>query len=169
MISEKYIMNLVREYAKTPKGKAEIKRKYGVDYMGDEIDRNELIKYGERMKEILFTHVNRLIRSIRIDDIVVDPPVIDTKGRYTMNIRFKDGVLHRESLYSEGYPDGLGNVVLLFARGYHARDYVYGSGESNSMRSKKDRAPNNFLYDAVSDFNTMAKGIAVAQLSDKYK
>ena len=34
MLSEEYIMNLVREYASTPAGQNEIKRIYGIEYGG---------------------------------------------------------------------------------------------------------------------------------------
>lgn len=179
MITEKYIMGLVRRYADTPQGRAEIKRKYGVEYREDISDK-ELISYGEKMKQILFEHINREIRSVTLDDIIVEDPQVDKQGRVTLKISFKEGSLHRDSLYLEGYPEGLENIILLFARGYHAKDYVYGlwnlpnrtwrgGNDFVGVRSRKDRAPSNFLYNAISEFNSISNGIAVARLEEKYK
>ncbi len=179
MISEKYIMKLVKEYAKSPEGQAEIQKKYGVQYR-EKIPQSELMAYGEKMKQILFAHINPIIKSITMDDIIVEPPVVNKGGRLSMKISFREGSLHRESLYEDGYPEGLSNIVLLFARGYHASDYAYGLwglpnqtwyGGSGfvSVRSRKDREPNHFLHDAVNEFNGSSGGFAVAKLEEKYQ
>ena len=172
-------MQLVEQYANSSQGKAEIQKKYGVHYR-DKVSKSELIAYGNQMKQILFEHVNKIIKSIKLDDIVVEEPIIDKDGGATLKISFREGSLYRDSLYVDGYPDGLENIVLLFARGYHASDYVYGwwnlpnqtwyggSGFVN-VRSRKDREPNNFLHEAVAEFNKQTNGFAIAKLEDKYK
>lgn len=38
-------------------------------------------------------------------------------GRWQFRIFFKADVVHRESLYHEGYPDGLENLVLFYSKG----------------------------------------------------
>ena len=38
-------------------------------------------------------------------------------GRWQFKIFFKADVVHRESLYREGYPDGLENLVLFYSKG----------------------------------------------------
>ena len=179
MISESLIMRLVRQYANSPQGKREIFRKYGLIYQED-VSTAELSSYGEKMKQILFNHINPLIRSITMDDIIVGTPKKNEKGYWTLRVSFNEGSLQRDSLYYDGYPQGLNNIVLLFAHGYHARDYVYGwwdlpnqnwygGNEFVNVRSRKDRDPNNFLYDAVDEFNGSVHGFAVATLEEKYK
>ena len=57
MLDEKYIMKRVREWAKTPYGKKKIKETCGIDYR-DSISIEELISYGNQMKQILFNHIS---------------------------------------------------------------------------------------------------------------
>ena len=177
MITEKKIMEIIKEYAKSPQGKAQIKQKYGVEY-AEKVDKDELKQYGEKMKAILFKHITPLIDSISMNDIIVGD-VKETKEGYQLQISFRENSLRRESLYLDGYygDEELQNIVLLFARGYHARDYVYGywsklgqslSWTQDRIRSKKDREPNPFLKEAVAEFNSSAKGLAIAKLEEKY-
>jgi len=174
MISEEKIMELVKKYASSKKGKEAIKKKYGVDYVDDP---KELMVYGEQMRNIVFQHISPIIRSITISDIVVGQPVLNESGQYELKLSFKEGALHRDSLYEEGYPEGLNNIVLLFAHGYHASSYVYGAWASSSkdstkrIRSRISREPNNFLQAAVAEFNSSPsiKGVAVATLENEYK
>lgn len=174
MISESYINKLIKEYAKSPVGKAEIKRQTGLTYVDK--DPSLMLKdYGEKMKNILFAHVNALIKSIVLDDIIVQNPYQDENGVWKLEISFREGSLQRDSLDLNNYPEGLHNIVLLFAKGYHARDYVYGwwidrYGNHGDVRSKKDRDGNDFLVEAIDEFNGgIGKGIAVAELVGIYK
>lgn len=174
MISEKYIMQRIKEYANTDAGKKAIKKRYGVEY-SEKIDLEPYRKYGRQMKSILFMHVNALIRSITEEDIIVAEPKTDAKGFISVTVSFREGSLQRDSLYKKGYPEGIENIILLFAHGYHAKDYAYGVwkyggySSGHSIRSRKDREPNNFLQDAVEEFNMMAKGKAIAFLDNKYQ
>lgn len=180
MITEKYINKLIEQYAKSPAGKAEIKKKTGLEYV-DKDPTAMLTTYGEQMKSILYKHVNALIKSITPDDIVVQKPYMDSDGLWRLEVSFREGSLHRDSLDDNDYPEGLSNIVLLFAKGYHARDYVYGlwntTGSHTShwvywkdVRSRKDRDGSDFLIQAVNEFNNGAgKGIARAELLGDYK
>ncbi len=173
-ITEAYIMKLVREYAKSSQGKKEIREKYGVEY-DEKFTRAQVKSYANRMKKILFAHIQTQIRSITMDDIIIEEPMLRGDGRFEIKLSFKEGSLHRESLYPEGYPDGLKNIVLLFAKGYRTSHPVHGDWTfdgkiiANDVWGKRTRAPSNFLYDAVNEFNGMASGIAVAHLEDEYK
>lgn len=171
-------MKLVKEYANSPEGKKKIKDEYGLIYE-EKIDKKKLREYGEQMKEILFKHISPVIDSISIDDIIVGD-LEDTKEGWKMQISFNEDNLRRESLYLDEYygDNELQNIVLLFAKGYHARDYVYGfwtkPGQSVSIaqdriRSRKDRDPNPFLNNAVAEFNQKTDGYATAILDEKYK
>lgn len=188
MITEAYIMKLVDEYAKSPAGKAEIKKKYGIDYTGKQgtpggftgkVKSSELIKYGEIMKKVLFIYIQPIIKSITLDDIKVEDPYKNANGQWVVNVSFKEGSLRRDSLDTEDYPYGIENIVLLFAKGYHANNYAYGlwnvappgrAYNFKSVRSRTDREGNDFLIKAVEDFNTnFGKGIAKAELLGDYK
>lgn len=181
MLTLSYIQNLIKEYAKSPEGKAEIKRQTGIIYTDKKNISAELTQYGEQMKEILYNHVHALIRSITPEDIIVEKPYRDADGLWRLKLSFREGSLHRESLDDNDYPEGLSNIVLLFAKGYHARDYVYGlwntTGSKNShwiywhdIRSRKDRSGNDFLIQAVNEFNSLiGKDMANAELLGAYK
>lgn len=73
MITESYINKLIEQYAKSPAGRAAIKKKTGIEYV-DKDPTAVLTTYGEQMKNILYKHVNALIKSITPDDIVVQKP-----------------------------------------------------------------------------------------------
>ena len=173
MLSEQYIMQRVREYAKTEAGKVAIRKKYGIEY-SEGIDLSPYREYGRQMKDILYRHVNALIRSVASEDILVSEPKLDAKGSVSVMLSFREGSLRRDSLYKKGYPDGLENIVLLFAHGYQAGNHAYGVWKYGSftsgrpIRSRTDREPNGFLKDAVDEFNRLADGAAMAVLTDEY-
>lgn len=172
MISESYIMKLVGNWAKTPEGKAEIKRVTGKEY-DEKFGVGKAREYGRKMQRILFEKINPIIKSIQLADIIVGEPVVGEDGQMQLTVSFRDGSLHRESLSPDKYPEGLNNIVLLFSKGYTARGRVHGvwhkqSGDVETW-SRKSREPNDFLYRAVAEFNNVAKGKAIAELEDKYK
>lgn len=180
MITEEYINKLIEQYAKSPEGKAAIKKQTGITYT-DKDPSAMLMTYGEQMKKILYQHINPLIKSIIPDDIIVEKPYQGDDGLWRLKVSFREGSLERESLDVDDYPKGLHNIVLLFTKGYHAKNYVYGlwntTGARNShwiywkdVRSRKDREPNNFLTQAVNEFNNgVGKGMAKAELVGEYK
>lgn len=172
MISEKYIMQLVKQYANSPEGKAAIKKATGLEYSEKEPSKTKLKAYGEKMKNILYKYVNPLIKSISLNDIVVGTPYKDSSGRWRLEISFREGSLHRESLYPDGYPDGLDNIILLFEGGYSVDNYVYGVWNvvGERVRSRKERDGNDFLVQAINEFNNGdSNGFARAELLGEYK
>ncbi len=172
MISKEYINELIKQWANTPQGKALIKKKTGKDYDGT-LDIARVKKYGEEMRELLFNEINPLIKSIELTDIVVGDPQVGEDGLYRIEISFREGSLHRESLVPWKHPDGLRNIVLLFTQGYHTEKSIHGvwhkpSGDVVTW-NRKNREPNDFLDRAVDAFNKKATGIAVAKLEGVYK
>lgn len=104
-------------------------------------------------------HFDRLIRTT---------PEREPNGKYSIRIEFVDD-LSRRSLYEEGYPDGVKNIVWLLNYGYHARDYVYGYWDNHResyeqgvdlrstdtdawIRSMKDREGLHFLEHGIDLF-----------------
>lgn len=174
MITENYIMKIVKDYANSPAGKAAIKKKTGLTYTSEDPSAI-LVAYGETMKQVLFKRINALIKSVTMDDIIVGKPYQNEYGIWSIDISFRDGSMRRDSLDLENYQEGLKNIVLLFAKGYHARNYVYGwwmtsYGNHGSVRSRKDRTGDDFLIKAVDEFNkNYGKDMAMAALVGDYK
>lgn len=174
MITENYLMKLVKEYASSPAGKAAIKRHTGLIYTDDNPSA-KLTLYGEQMKSVLYQYVNAQIKSITLEDIVVQKPYQDIDGIWKLKVSFRDGALQRDSLDVDAFPEGINNIILLFTKGYHARNFVHGwwidkYGNHGNVRSRKDREGNDFLVKAVAKFNSVyGKDIAKAELLGNYK
>ena len=169
MLSAKEIMDIVTQWAHTPAGRAEIKKQTGLDYSG-KVNRMDMKFYGELMKNRLFEHINPLIKSVQLDDIIVGNPTKTKDGKYSLTISFREGSMVRDSLIKG---EKLQNIVLLFTKGYTARNYAYGVWKKPSgnvfVCSRIKRNPDSFLKTAVEEFNKAAKGVAVAKLTDIYK
>lgn len=107
-----------------------------------------------------------------IRSLVCTAPYKDSTGSsLVIDLYFTDN-LHRDSLYEDGYPDGISNIIALFNNGYLASDFVYGwwdghrsTGDESGYRSfhvdnsafvrSKIALPGlQFLQDAVEEFNT---------------
>lgn len=170
MISESYIKNLVDKWAASPEGKAKIKKETGMDY-DPKFGTTQAKAYGRQMQQILFAYINPIIKSISINDIVVGEPTVGKDSLMRIQISFRDGSLHRKSLNPRS--DGLNNIVLLFTKGYHASKRIRGIWTTSKgdieVWSRQSREPNDFLQRAISDFNTSANGVAVAELENEYK
>lgn len=113
------------------------------------------------------TSVMNNIRSL----VCTAPYKDNTGGSLVVDLYFASD-LHRESLYEDGYPDGISNIIALFNNGYLASDFVYGWWDGHKAtgaeasyrsfqvfdsafaRSKIARPGLQFLQDAVSEFNT---------------
>lgn len=168
-------MSLVKKYAKTKEGKAAIKEKTGLNYIPN-ITATKLTTYGEEMKKILFSKISQLIKSFLEEDIIVGQPYKDENGYWRVKLSFREEALRRNSLDTKYFPQGISNIVLLFARGYHANGRVYGSwvspkfGYIGRVRSKPSREGSDFLIEAVDEFNKLySKTIARAELEGVYK
>ena len=108
-----------------------------------------------------------------MDDIVISDFIFNEEGKLTIKISFKEGSLQRESLRPDLYPDGLENIVLLFAHGYDANG-IRGQWKNSKsypahINSLRHRDPNGFLQDAVDEFNSKGGNIAKAVLEAKYR
>lgn len=174
MISEEYIMKRVEKWALSPNGQEKIKKITGKKYVPESkrytTGENKELAYGEKMKEILFKKISLVIKSISIDDIIVGKPYRDKNGGVRLQISFREGSMHRASL--NPHSEGIENIVLLFTQGYHAQKGVHGiwkrkDGEVE-IWSRRHREPDDFLKNAVDEFNVYAEGKAVAKLEKKY-
>ena len=123
-----------------------------------------------------------------IRSLVCTAPYNDaTGGSLVIDLYFASD-LHRESLYEDGYPNGISNIIALFNNGYLASDFVYGWWDGHSatgvesgyrsfqvnnsafVRSKIARPGLQFLQDAVAEFTTTVGGdyMVTVKLDDIY-
>ena len=127
-----------------------------------------------------------------INSLAHTSPYVGRDGRMRIDIYFADGVsgdLSRGSLYEEGYPDGIDNIIALFNNGYDASNHVYGwwdnhtaegagidvsyrTGQlTNSVytRSLKQRESLEFMQSAIARFNEKYAGKNLtAEIDDQY-
>lgn len=181
-INSSSIMNKVKAYSRSVKGKLRMKEKIN-EYISDGVARTggggRVLTPGEMEKAAV-----KLASCIRAAALSYDLPASVMKninslsatkpyqmsdGAWRVDLFFTDD-LSRESLYSEQY-DGIVNIIALFNNGYLASDTVYGfwdhhnyTGEWNVLRalpgsnfayvrSKIGRPALQFMQEAVRSFN----------------
>lgn len=113
---------------------------------------------------------------------------VTANGEYHFVIYFKAEAVHRESLYREGYPDGLENIVALYSHGSEptkkavwnrgASEWDYGTkrqhveyrqGRHYFIAAGWYKEPDPFLIDAVAAINAqMNKNGIRVKLDAKY-
>ncbi len=176
MLSEEYIMSLVKKYAASPEGKAEIKKRYGREYDGSGGQALERVKIALDFKRLIFSYIKKHIRSIEFEDMITGSAEMDERGRTVVKISFRDGSLRRDSLVPEKYPDGVENILLHFTHGWNAKKRIRGvwrhpcKKRGRTVMSRKSRNPNAFLQKAVDEFNrSHYRGFCFAELDDRYK
>lgn len=93
-------------------------------------------------------------------DLIVDYTGVSDDGKFQFELSWNPAAVYRPSLYRNGYPGGIEDIVGLFYSGYSANNYVYGQwasrvmhGETRVYRSRVFRNPDPFLTDAISKFN----------------
>ncbi len=178
MLSEEYILSLIEKYSKTPAGKAEIaKHKKGkfdarvATEGAEELSVRQMKQIGNDMRDILFNKISKVIKSFRIENIIVEKPVVKD-NQYEIKISFDENALQRDSLDSDKYPEGVSNIIKLFINGYEARGAVYGVWKGHGdeeIWSLRHRDPNDFMEKAVAEFNSKYVNVARAELADEYK
>ena len=176
MFSDKEILSFIDAYSKTPKGKQEIakqhKGKFVAEFARDDgASIRDMKKIGDDMKFILYKRISKLIKSFKMEDIIVGSPTRED-GVYSISIGFNEDALKRESLAPDMYPEGVSNIVKLFVNGYSARGAVFGVWKGHGdeeIWSLRRRDPNNFMDMAVDEFNQKYVNIAKSHVTDEYK
>ena len=178
MLSEEYILTLIEKYSKTAVGKAEIaKRKKGkfdarvATEGAKKQSLKQMSQIGNDMRDILFRKISKVIKSFKIEDIIVGAPE-PQEDKYSISISFNEDALRRESLDPDRYPEGVSNIVKLFINGYDARGAVYGVWKGHGdeeIWSLRHRDPNDFMEKAVEEFNSKYTDVARAETTNEYK
>ena len=171
MLDEKHLLNLAKKFAGTPQGKKLIKKKTGIDYdpKNDKSKHIETQKYADMMRQILHKHISQHIKSVSLDDIITEPATPDEQGNLQIFLSFRLGSMFRPSLTPDAYPEGVPNIVLHFTRGWRAKKPTRGEWHGQQVWSRQVRPGSSFMKNAIDEFNTKSKGIAVAELLADYK
>lgn len=172
MLDESYLLEKVKEYAASPEGRKRIKEQTGIDYDPSKDKSNwlnDMLVYAEQMRMILWRHINKSVKSVTKDDIIIETPVKDEKGVISISLSFRPGSMFRPSLDPEEYPEGIQNIVLHFTHGWSARRPIRGEWHGTEVWSRVTRRGSSFMQDAVNEFNAKGNGIATAELSADYK
>nr|DAH36756.1 MAG TPA: hypothetical protein [Caudoviricetes sp.] len=122
---------------------------------------------------------NSPYHAITSDDLFVYPGEVTDDGKFRFNLAWNPYAVHRNSLYVEGYPDGIADIVALFHTGYTTKNYAYGywdnhqafawdprnapdaTGDFMWTRSLRNRPASSFLTDAIATFNAAHKADGV--------
>ena len=67
--------------------------------------------------DILESAVSRAVPGMYPPMFIITGPTVTVSGEYQFQLNFDPKDVHRDSLYPEGYPEGLNNIVLLYTRG----------------------------------------------------
>lgn len=167
---------MCENYIKTPEGqKLVAHRKDDIisgkaSAVGSGIVTLETMKLmGQKMKDILYGEIVNVIPSFDIGAIEISEPQKQSDGNYGISITIASNALHRDSLWQDGYPNGVDNIVLLFEKGWSASNSVYGKWHGKNISSRVYNPPNDFMQRAVDAFNSYAVKGAKAELGDTYK
>jgi hypothetical protein len=172
MLDETWLFEQVKKYAASPEGRKRIKEQTGIDYdpkKDKSISQTNMLSFAEKMRTILWRHINREIKSVSIDDIIIEPSSTNEKGEVTISLSFRPGSLFRPSLQPGKYPEGVQNILLHFTHGWSAKKSIRGEWHGDEVWSRKLRTGSSFMQEAVEEFNSQAKGMTIAELSGEYK
>jgi hypothetical protein len=180
MISIDALMGKVRQFANSPAGKKRMKA--CIDDMresGGTLASGQKIVGTKEMNEAAMLLIN-IIRRYLPDSIkdlgstlTNNQPVKLNNNDYEVTVGFNKTALRRKSLYEDGYPDGVENIVALLNNGYNASKHVYGIWDNHSptggalfdtrntmfgdtsayIKSLKDREALKFMQVAITEFN----------------
>jgi len=172
MLEESWLLEQIKKYAASPEGRKQIKEKTGIDYdpkSDKSISQSNMQKYAEKMRTILWRRINKEVKSVSKDDILIEPPTTNDKGEVIITLSFRPGSMFRPSLQPDEYPEGVQNILLHFTHGWSARRRIRGEWRGEKVWSRKFHCGSSFMQQAVDEFNSSVKGVATAELSDEYK
>lgn len=172
----------VRQYLDRPAMKAEIKahyKKIGGSAAGVE----KALRYAEEAIQAIIDSLPESLKSgstrpITTDDLVPGYPRLNSNGDYEVLIRWYSKAIHRDSLYMDGYPDGVKNIVALFSTGTRpSKNFVAGYWKTAAsgmywyyrIPAGWSRAADPFLKEAIEKFNASHREDGVILIApDKY-
>lgn len=99
-------------------------------------------------------------RPITEADLILSEPETTENGDFVVRLSWNPESIHRESLYREGYPNGVEDIVAVFTSSKERRNHVYGywHGSTEKIRSRKAARRDTFIQDAINAFNASHRG-----------
>lgn len=99
-------------------------------------------------------------RPITEGDLILSEPEATENGDFVVRLSWNPAAIYRESLYEEGYPNGVEDIVAVFTSSKERKNYVYGywHDSPHSVRSRKTARRDTFIQDAISSFNASHRG-----------
>ena len=89
----------------------------GIGHIAGGLDEDEAKVKVEDVMNRIRAAIRKRLPSVPEDMFRIYGPFDLPDGRWQFKVFFKPEAVHRESLYHEGYPDGLENIVLLYSKG----------------------------------------------------
>lgn len=185
MINLQKVLKSVDTYVKSDKGKLKIldaKTNNSNLKVASRQERWYYLSIAEEFKEILYKYIKSVLPHFKKGTIDVGRVIkVHKEKGVKVEISFNPNDLRRKSLYPQGYPDGLNDIIALFStgfecgyrtnrRGERVRKYAYGiDSQGKFTRGRTHLPPNDFLLRAVEEFNTKYQGIIKARLAGSYE
>lgn len=155
----------VAKYLKRPAIQAQIKAHYKKTG-GSAEDITQVIGYAQKAVAAIIDSLPYELkggssRPITTTDLIIGEPRLNDNGDFEVELRWNPDAIHRESLYEEGYPEGLEDIVSLFSTGSKlSKNWVAGYGKYRDFGYRyfyipkgTYREPDPFISHAVSAFN----------------
>ena len=190
VISEDYIMKLVREYVDSDAGRARVSQWRRDIFNGSSrgargaLTKSDVRRTSQEIVEDFVLAVTRVIPSFRGTDVVAVIGEMDGDGLVKVDISVSAEALCRESLHymnkdlTIGHGEGVKDILALFTHGYTIDKRPYGFWVHDNMANAASpltrigalmhRDPNPFLLDLVNTINAEYEGVCKATLNDKY-
>lgn len=182
-ISADYINTLLGRYMQSKAGKQAVKAFVKNASPGAVCDKRAVQRVTGQMLGILEKWILPVIPSFDTDAIHAQLLENDGDGNITVKISIDSDALWRDSLAGPGTDTsgwkyvntrngklGTDNIILQFAKGWDTNGKtVSGFWHGRFIESKDRRLPNDFLKNAVNEFNQLCPTGVSAELEPKYK
>lgn len=190
VISQDYIMKLLKEYAKTEAGKQRIADEMSKTFNGESsgvtggITRQRVDEILNEIRDKFVYAVQQVIASFRGEGVHAKCGRMSKDGSVKCSIVVDEDALRRESLHYINSDDmtirrgsGVDDILALFTHGYTIHNRPYGfwvrdestsSDPINRIGALMHREPNPFLKKFTDEMNTEYGSTCVITLNGKY-
>lgn len=188
-LTENDIMELLKDYIKTPSGKSVLKEA-GMSTTG--YSESEMKSIAAELRDSIINAYLSIVRDpgkyFDVSAVKINSPRDQKDGTWKIVMSFTDKALFRHSLYSDwgtskkgtstGFTGaGVTDIFSLFTNGYSARKSVYGTwwdnqtndgdrGNLGLIRSRRYRSANDFISRAVNSFRLKYPDIKISYPSE---
>ena len=120
--------------------------------------KSEALNYAKMARDAIVaalpSEIANGVHRIMPSDLLLSEVRVDQNGDFVIMLSWNPNAIHRDSLYSKGYPAGLDDIVALYSTGFVARNRVYGAGKNQKrVMSRVIRPPDYFIKRVIQQFN----------------